>query len=210
MDELAAQPASASFVPPRSASGDGVVITERQNLALATLQTRRGQHAALRARVAARFHVDLPQRPAVGRTQSVSFVGVGPETWLVIAPDGGPSFVRSLKADVAGLGSVSDQSGGHAVFRVGGRAVGATLAKLVPIDLDPATFKVGDAATTVAAHVGVTLWRCPDGLDGEQVFELSVFRSLAGSFLECFWDSAAEFGCRWDAQPPRASTSSSR
>ncbi|WP_022723121.1 sarcosine oxidase subunit gamma [Rhodopseudomonas sp. B29] len=209
MADLAAQPVSASFAPPRSALGDGVSIIERLDLALATVQVRRGQRAALSARINESYQLALPNHPAIASVPNISFVGLGPEHWLAMSSANDPAFVATLKTRLAGLASVSDQSGGYVVFRVGGRAIGAVLAKGFPIDLDPKSFQPGDAATTVVSHIGATIWRCADGLDGRPVFEISLFRSLAESFLEWFWDSAAEFGCRFK-DPVLSSPSPSR
>jgi sarcosine oxidase gamma subunit len=48
-------------------------------------------------------------------------------------------------------------------------------------------------ASTLASHVGATLWRLED-IDDLPVFEIAVFRSLAGSFWQTLTASAAEFG----------------
>jgi sarcosine oxidase gamma subunit len=53
---------------------------------------------------------------------------------------------------------------------------------------------VDDAVSTVAAHVGITLWRLEDDEAGSAVFELAVFRSLATSLWHALTESAAEFG----------------
>ncbi|RJF76340.1 sarcosine oxidase subunit gamma [Rhodopseudomonas palustris] len=194
--DLAAQPASAGHVIPGSAKGDGVTIIELRGLALATLQARRGQSEALRSRIATTYQLDLPDRPAIAHGRDVAFVGMAPQTWLAIS-ESDASLVRTLKTSTAGVASVSDQSGGYAVFRVTGPAVRAALAKGFPIDLEPTAFKVGDAATTVVGHIGASIWRNPDDADGSPVFEISVFRSLTRSFLDWFAGSAAEFGCHW-------------
>jgi len=55
------------------------------------------------------------------------------------------------------------------------------------------SFAPGDVASTIASHVGATLWRLEDA-DAAPVFEIAVFRSLAGSFWHTLTDSAAEFG----------------
>jgi len=56
-----------------------------------------------------------------------------------------------------------------------------TLAKIVSIDVLPRAFKPGDVASTVTAHMGITLWRREDGPDGSPVFEIAVFRSFAAA-----------------------------
>ncbi len=52
--------------------------------------------------------------------------------------------------------------------------------------------------------MGVTLWRLEDHSDGTPVFEIVVFRSLAGSFWHALSESAAEFGLVMEANPPAA------
>jgi sarcosine oxidase subunit gamma len=68
------------------------------------------------------------------------------------------------------------------------------LAKILPIDLHPRAFAPGDVASTTASHIGATLWRLEDSAEGLPVFEIAVFRSLAGSFWDTLTRSAAEFG----------------
>jgi sarcosine oxidase subunit gamma len=64
----------------------------------------------------------------------------------------------------------------------------------VPVDLHPRIFRSGDVAVTVAAHIGAMLWRLDDDLNGQAVFEIAVYRSLAESFWAALSESAAEFG----------------
>jgi methylglutamate dehydrogenase subunit D len=80
------------------------------------------------------------------------------------------------------------------VLRVSGHKVRDALCKLVPVDLHPRTFRIGDVAVTVAAHIGATLWRLEDEQNGNSVFEIAVYRSLADSFWSALSESAAEFG----------------
>jgi methylglutamate dehydrogenase subunit D len=179
----------------RRQPGGGVTIAERYGLGIAAVQARHRKDSPLRECIRQRFLVELPDRPAVVRAGDVAFVGLGPLRWLALSEDGGHMFSCSLRALVTPRGSVSDQSGGYVVFRVGGHAIRDTLAKGFPIDLDPRAFKPGDAATTIVSHIGATIWRCDDDAGGGAVFEIAVFRSLSESFWEWFVDSAAEFSC---------------
>jgi methylglutamate dehydrogenase subunit D len=192
---------SALSSAPRDMPGAGVTIMERRGLALATLQARRGQEQALRARITQSFKVDLPKRPGFVTGRDIAFVGLGPQTWLAISETDARSFHASFRSLVDGMASVSDQSGGYAVFRVGGTAIRDTLAKGFPIDLDENVFRSGDAATTVVSHLGATIWRRDDAPDGTACFEISLFRSLAQSFWDWFSESAAEFGWTWQDPP---------
>ena len=92
------------------------------------------------------------------------------------------------------MASVSDQSSGYAILRLSGPMVRDTLAKILPIDLHERAFEPDRVASTTASHVGATLWRLADAVDGSPVFEIAVFRSLVGSFWHNLASSAAEFG----------------
>ncbi|RXG85918.1 sarcosine oxidase subunit gamma [Bradyrhizobium zhanjiangense] len=183
-----------------SQPGAGVTICELRGLSLATMQTRKGQHALLRDRIKQHFLLELPTGPSIARAGEIAFAGIGPNYWLAMSEGADPVFGMSLKQIVAPLASVSDQSGGYAIFRVGGHAVNDVLAKGFQIDLHPRMFEIGAAATTIIAHIGATIWRCEDKADGSACFEIALFRSLAKSFSSWFLSSAAEFGCEWQTE----------
>ncbi|VIO81348.1 sarcosine oxidase subunit gamma [Bradyrhizobium ivorense] len=194
-------PTSALSSVPRGAPGGGVTIMERRGLALMTMQARRGQEQALRSRIAQSCQADLPERPAFVTGRDIAFVGLGPQTWFVMSEADTPAFHASFRSLVGGTASISDQSGGYAVFRVGGRAIREALAKGFPIDLDGRAFNSGDAATTIVSHIGATIWRREDAPDGSACFEISLFRSLAHSFWHWFSESAAEYDLTWQDLP---------
>ncbi len=183
--------------------GGGVTICELRGLGMATMQARKGQYAFLRERIRQHFLLELPDRPAIARAGEIAFAAIGPNLWLALSESAGPLFGMSLKQIVAPLASVADQSGGYAIFRVGGYAIRDVLAKGFQIDLHPRTFEPGAAATTIVAHIGATIWRCEDDVDGSPCFEIALFRSLAKSFSTWFSHSAAEFGCEWQTSADR-------
>jgi sarcosine oxidase subunit gamma len=124
----------------------------------------------------------------------VAFIATGPGSWLATSEISGNAFAPDLAAALNDCAAVLDQSDGQAVLRISGHRVRETLGKLVPIDLHPRAFRTGDVAVTVAAHIGATLWRLNDEPNGYAVFEIAVYRSLAGCFWRAFSESAAEFG----------------
>jgi sarcosine oxidase subunit gamma len=63
------------------------------------------------------------------------------------------------------------------------------LRRLLPIDLHPSVFPDGSAASTLAAHIPLIVWR----LD-QATFELAVFRSYAASFMQALSEAALPFG----------------
>jgi sarcosine oxidase subunit gamma len=160
----------------------GLIVRERDGLGIATLLARKDKSAALARRVRERFQGDLPNGPRRAAASNIAFVGIGPGAWLVTNEQGGNDFVVSLREAAADLAGISDQSDGYAVLRLSGPKVRDVLCKLVPVDMHPRVFKVGDVAATVAAHIGSTLWRLEDEADGSAIFEISLFRSFAASF----------------------------
>jgi sarcosine oxidase subunit gamma len=179
---------------PVSGSGAGVTAVVRDGLALATVLARKGVSQRLTEGVRKRFEVELPTVSQRTAASDVAFAGTGPGAWLAIAENGGNEFAARLMGDLDGLASVSDQSDGYVLIRLSGARVRDTLAKLIPIDLHPRAFEVGAVASTVASHIGVTLWRLADEPDAAAVFEIVMFRSLARSFWHALAEAAAEYG----------------
>jgi heterotetrameric sarcosine oxidase gamma subunit len=175
-------------------TGRGVIALDRDGLGLATVHVRRGRSAALAERVRERFGTELPQGPRRTAVGGLAFAGTGPQAWLAVHEQGGNAFAESLKAAIGDLASVSDQSDGYAVLRLTGPKLRETLYKIVPIDLHPRAFQSGDVVSTLASHIGATLWRLDDAADGSPVIEVAVFRSLAADFWHALSESAAEFG----------------
>lgn len=184
---------------PIPAAGDGVVVQDLDGLGIASVQARRGQAAALAARVQARFGVTLPDGPRRSEGDGVIFAGTGVGIWLAVSPEGWTNHLHvTLREALGDLAAITDQSDGYAMLRLGGPRLRDTLAKGVAIDPHPAVFKIDDVAATSIAHIGATLWRIPDSPDGSPRFEVAVFRSLAVSFWDWLSESAAEFGMRVD------------
>lgn len=175
-------------------TGRGVAVSDRVQLGLATVVARRTLIATLAQRVHECFGVDLPRGPYRTCAGGVSFLATGPETWLATHEQAGHAFAADLEKSIGDLAAVSDQSSGYAVFRLMGPKLYETLAKLLPIDVHPRRFKSGSAASTMAAHMAVTVWRLDDSADGSPVFEIAIFRSFAASFWHALSESAAEFG----------------
>lgn len=172
--------------------GRGVIVTDRSTLGLATVIARKGKAPALAAAVRERLGIELPDTPVRAGSGNLSFIGTGPGTWLAAHERGTAQLLSTLR-EVGASAAISDQGDGYAVLRLGGSRVREALAKLVFIDLHPGAFAVGSAASTVAAHIGINLWRLADTPDGA-TFEVALYRSFAGSFWHALSESAAEFG----------------
>jgi sarcosine oxidase subunit gamma len=155
------------------------------------IMARAGMTAELAQRVAAVFGVALPLTPQRVEHGAISFAWGGPGRWLAAMKyETAAAFERKLREEMSGLASVSGQSDGRTLIRLSGPKLRATLAKGVPIDLDPRAFRPGDTALTSVAHINVQFWQIDDG----PTYEFAVFRSFAGAFCEWLLTASAEFG----------------
>jgi sarcosine oxidase subunit gamma len=170
------------------AGATGVTATRLEGLAIATLQARNGAGAALVERLQQAFTPAFIDAPRVVASGNAVFIGTGPARWLALS-DEEAELAASLARAAGPLASVNEQSDGFVVFELTGAKVPDTLAKGALIDLDPRVFQIGDAATTVLAHLGVTLWRT-----GEERWRVLVGRSFHAAFCRFLIASAAEYG----------------
>lgn len=151
----------------------GVTFTVRHPMSIVTVIARAGQAQATAAAL-----------------KGYEAQWAGPDQYFVLAENRGEgALYRELKAKLAGIASVSDQSHGRVVLRIVGPKARAVLAKGTPVDLHPDAFPVGKSAVTQMAHVGVHLTRV-----GADSYDLSVFRGFAESFWEWITEQAEEFG----------------
>ena len=156
-----------------------MIITPRDGLGMTKILARRGQAATLTQQFQAHFGIALPTAPRRVTSGDVAVLGLGPNMWLAIH-----EFGLALQPVVANSASITDQGDAYVALRLTGPAVREALERLIPIDLHPRVFAVGQVAETIAAHMGVLLWRLEDATDGSSVFELAVPRSLSVSFCQ--------------------------
>jgi len=172
-------------------SHPALTVVPRENLTMASFAPCAGKRAALSAALHSAYGVELPIEP--GRRvegESIALAWAGPNQWLAMAERAdGRDLERELKKALAGLASVVDQSDGRAVVRISGPRARDVLAKGLPIDLHPRTFRPGDVAITHASHIGILFWM----LDDAPTYEAAMFRSYAESFSHWLDEAAAEF-----------------
>jgi methylglutamate dehydrogenase subunit D len=179
----------AGLLTPVGASPAGVVVSERAGLGLAAVEPRKGRAPELIARVEAHYGLSPPRGLRRAAAAGIAFLGVGPNRWLAISESGAAAFTDELEAALDGVASVIAQTDGLAVLRIAGPRARAAFAKGLSIDLDPGAFAVGDVASSILAHIAVTIWRTD-----ESSYEVAVPRSFAGDFWHWLAESAGEFG----------------
>jgi len=112
---------------------------------------------------------------------------LGPDEWLVIAPEAeGTALASSLEAALAhlphSLVDVSHRQGG---YQLQGPQATILLAAGCPLDLDESAFPIGMCTRTVFAKAEVVLWR-----RAQQTFHLEVARSFV-AYVSRFLAEAA-------------------
>jgi methylglutamate dehydrogenase subunit D len=168
-----------------------VEISSPRTLELAIVMARAGKQADLLVRSGERFGLALPTIPRREFRGPLSFAWAGPGKWLAILESSrATDFDSDLREVFAGLASVTNQSDGSTVIRVGGPKARQALAKGLPLDLDPRSFRVGDTALTVVANINVHFWQ----IDETPTYEFAVFRSFAVAFHEWLLEASIEFG----------------
>lgn len=175
----------------RAAGAPGVTIAVVDTLAEATVIARKGKSAAASAAALKAFGAALPMRPSFIAAKTVTFFWAGPGQWCAQARNPATTGLeKDLETALGDTASVTDQTGGRVILRLTGPRVRDVLAKGVPIDLHASRFAPGDAAVTLAGHVGIGLAL----LDEAPTFELAVSRSWAQSLWRWLDASAAEYG----------------
>ncbi|MBP7336567.1 sarcosine oxidase subunit gamma [Niveispirillum sp.] len=165
---------------------DKVGVTEQQGLAIAAILARRGIGAVAIGEVLA---IRMPVGPTWGTGDGVTIVGTGPGTWLAFGQGVGNGWSADLERRLAGLASLSDQTGAYRLFRIAGPDARTLLQRGAAIDMDGGVFPAGSVAVTVIGHVDVIIRNLTD--DG-LCYEIAVYRSYADSFLR--WVDAAIAG----------------
>ncbi len=169
----------------------GVKLREVTACALAELTAFKGQKAALIKSTQNAFGVALPAANKSVSKDGVTFISVSPGKWLVTGEGAAEhDLVERLENAAGSLAAVVNQSDARAVVEISGDKARSALAKGVMIDLDPAAFKTGDAATSFAVQFWITLWQTNDA----PTYRLAIFRSMGRDLLHWLESSAAEFG----------------
>ncbi len=172
-------------------SGAGVTLSLRRDLGIAAVIARKGMRDGLHDGVKKAYGLSLPGPLARSSAGAFAFVCTAPDHWLAICEAADrASFEASLRAELSQFAAISNQSDGRTIIRVSGPNARDALAKGVPLDLHPKSFRPGHAAATIVAHIGVSLWQ----LDDAPSYELAVFRSFAVALWEFLIESSAEFG----------------
>jgi sarcosine oxidase subunit gamma len=157
------------FTPPATES---LQLVDKNILSIAAYD---GQVQALEAALG----VALPLTPRSLLAGGAKYIWSGPGSWLVLADD-----TAAIAALASPFAAVTEQSDGRAVFCASGPQARDTLQKLLPIDLHESEFPPDATASTIAAHIGVQLWR-DDG-----AWYIACFRSYAEALFHALTEGS--------------------
>ncbi|MFH1554330.1 MAG: sarcosine oxidase subunit gamma family protein [Pseudomonadota bacterium] len=195
MSELLAEIPASALVPEGHYGArtpvPGVVAALVGTLALATMVARRDALDSVAELALEKLGLTLPRGPYTASAGDLTLVGTGPGRFLVVGEGiTGAPLLERLGHAFGKTAALTDQSDGQVVIQLSGPCTRDTLAKLVPVDLDPSVFKAGDAAATLVALIPVLIWQA----DAAPIYRFAVPRSFAPAFLRALVGAGAEFG----------------
>ncbi|MDX8520440.1 sarcosine oxidase subunit gamma [Mesorhizobium dulcispinae] len=172
----------------------GVTLEEVRDISLVQVMTRRGRAAETAKAAKKVFGIQPPTSPSAAVGRHATLIWSGPDQFIAFSARSAEDQFVKLSEAFAGVASLSDQSDGRCLIRIGGPRVRQALAKFCSLDLDDRAFPPGAAATTSIDHTAMNIWRGADSTDGHAIFNMLVFTSFADSLWHTILDSALEYG----------------
>ncbi|GHB51165.1 sarcosine oxidase subunit gamma [Streptomyces viridiviolaceus] len=135
----------------------GVQARELPFLTQLTLRVQPGSTAA--KAVEAVLDVTLPGPVSAEMSGDVKVLWMGPDEWLLVAPDGRQDDLLAQLRSAVGdeFATVTDVSAQRTTLALSGHLVRTVLAQGCAIDLDPRVTPVGSCLNTLLAQAPVTL-----------------------------------------------------
>lgn len=159
-------------------------VAEVTGLALVAIAVPPGGHERLAEALAKQYRAAPPDpgRSVLAADKKARLIWVAPDQYFLAFahPDdhAGPGPEAMIREKLGDAAYLTDQSDAWVMLRLAGSASRAALARLCPLDLDPAAFPEGAAARTVMEHLGAFIIR-----ESADSYLLLSARSSAGSFL---------------------------
>jgi sarcosine oxidase subunit gamma len=161
--------------------------------ALVSVAPFRGQEAEVSAILQRQIGAGFPEpgHVALGNSGHVIWMGLGLAFAELPEPD-----APDLMAALAPHAAVTDQTDAWAALTLTGPHARAVLARLIPLDLDPAAFPPGRVARTQLRHMMCALLATEGG------FRLLVMRSFARTAVHDFETAMAAVAARAELAGP--------
>jgi sarcosine oxidase subunit gamma len=157
----------------------------------ATRFSVRGDDAAV-GMIGRAFGVALPREACRAATGGVrAALWLGPDEWLLIAPDGEASSLMAAMGEVLGeepasLVEISDR---QVAIEVAGDKAAEAINAFNALDLDIDAFPVGMCTRTLFGKAEIVLWRT-----APETFRMEVWRSFAPYVQGCLGEAIREYG----------------
>jgi sarcosine oxidase subunit gamma len=151
----------------------------------------RGGDAAV-ARMDLAIGVDFPREPCRAAMEgSRAVLWVGPDEWLLIAPDDSAEVLVAAMNEALGAvpASIVEVSDRNVAIEVAGPKAAEALNAFNPLDLDQAAFPIGMCTRTLFGKAEIVLWRT-----SPETFRIEVWRSFAPYVLSCLEEVCREYG----------------
>jgi len=132
---------------------------------------------------------DVPCRATVAGDRAALWLG--PDEWLLLAPDGDAPALVATAIRVLGerAASIVDVSHRTVAIEIRGARTADTLNAFCALDLDLHPFPIGTCTRTVFGKSEIVLWRT-----AAETFRIEVARSFVPYVLACLEEGAREFG----------------
>jgi sarcosine oxidase subunit gamma len=177
--------------PLNQASYEGYVRIE--TMGLQGMITLRGDlsSAKLKKAVKAVAGVAVPAQRKVAQEGDKAVAWMSPDEVLILVPYAGVAdAIAALEKDLSGEHFLAvDVSDARAMFRLSGASVREVVAKVMPVDMRPSEFAVGDFRRSRLAQVAAAMW-----MPAEDAVQIICFRSVADYAFGVLKDAAETGG----------------
>ncbi|MBB5155865.1 sarcosine oxidase subunit gamma [Saccharopolyspora phatthalungensis] len=172
----------------------GVRLAEEPFLTQVNLRVHPGSPAVARIEHALDLALPHHEPNLVSGDENGAALWLGPDEWLLVAPDGKAAELVTATRDALSdsLGSTVDVSANRTTLRLSGPMAREVLEKVCSLDLHPRSFTPGRCAQTLVGRTQAVLWQ----LDPKPCYRLLVRNSFANYLTDLLLDAMQEFTTR--------------
>jgi sarcosine oxidase, subunit gamma len=170
----------------------GVALREIPFLTMVGLRAAPGSAAAAALEAAAGVPLPAKAGQTTGDPATTAVLWLGPDEYLLVAPDGSEAAAELTAALGSQPGAVVDLSANRTTLELAGPSARLVLEKGCHADLHPRVFGPGTAITTQLGPVPVLLWQTAER-DGGQVYRIMPRASFADYTARWLLDAMTEF-----------------
>lgn len=138
------------------------------------------------------FGLALPEEACRANTNGArSALWLGPDEWLLVAPDGEAAALAAWMAEALGgePASIVEVSDRNVAIEVKGPKAAEAINAFNALDLHDSAFPVGMCTRTLFGKAEIVLWRT-----AAETFRIEVWRSFAPYVLGCLEEAGREYG----------------